>query len=66
MTAKVTAQGVLIPKEWLGDAEEVEIHKENGSIVIVPAAKADPIFALGKHPVEADVSDASINHDAYL
>lgn len=26
----------------------------------------DPIFRLGMHPIAEDVTDASVNHDAYL
>ena len=37
MRAKVTAAGLLIPKELLGDLDEVEILGENGCICIMPA-----------------------------
>jgi hypothetical protein len=26
----------------------------------------DPILQLGKHPIDDDVTDASVNHDRYL
>lgn len=36
MKAKVTDQGVVIPKGFLNEVEEVEIRKENGVILVVP------------------------------
>ena len=63
---KVTEQGVLIPQALLQGIEEVEIRKENGVIVVIPTAQADPILELGKHPVACGVSDAAENHDKYL
>ena len=49
----------------LAGVEEVEIRKEDHRIVISPLT-SDPIFNLGKHPVECGVSDASEHHDSYL
>jgi virulence-associated protein VagC len=66
MRAKVTEQGIIIPKELLAGFEEVEILKEENRIVITPLAKGDPIFDLGKHPVACRAPDASANHDKYL
>lgn len=67
MTAKVTEQGLQIPKSWLGDAEEVEVRRENGTIIIeTRAASNDSIFELGREPVAAEVDDASTRHDFYL
>jgi virulence-associated protein VagC len=66
MKAKVTKRGLLIPKELLAGAEEVEIRKENHRIVISPVTKGDPILNLGKRPVECGLPDASENHDRYL
>ncbi len=66
MTTKVTEQGLTIPKDLLGDMDEVEIRVERDFIVIVSVAAKDPILGLGQQPVTADVSDASVNHDAYL
>jgi hypothetical protein len=65
MKAKVTKRGLIIPKEMLAGAEEVEIRKEDHRIVISPVT-SDPIFNLGKRPVECGVSDASEHHDSYL
>lgn len=66
MKAEVTDQGVLIPKEMLQDGiKQIEIHIENGRI-IVPVRPSDPVFNLGKNPVDTGVSDAADNHDHYL
>lgn len=62
----VTAQGVLIPRQLLEGIEEVELKKENGVITLVPTVQNDPIWNLGKDPIECDVSDASEQHDKYL
>lgn len=72
---KVTAQGVLIPRQLLEGIEEVEIKKENNMITIMPTGQMDsngsrlqldPIWNLGENPVECDISDASEQHDKYL
>jgi len=34
--------------------------------VIVPTTKSDPILALGQHPVDCGIADASERHDRYL
>ncbi|HEX8237219.1 MAG TPA: hypothetical protein VF600_14770 [Abditibacteriaceae bacterium] len=46
MTTKVTEQGLLIPKSFLENVEEVEIHKERNVIVITPIRPQDPILSL--------------------
>lgn len=66
MIAKVGEQGLLIPKELLGNAKEAEIHTERGRIVVVLDPKDDPIWNLGKNPIEIDVTDAAANHDKYI
>jgi len=66
MKAKVTKEGVVIPKEFLEGIEEVEIRKADNLVVIVPTTKSDPILGLGQHPVDCGVSDASERHDRYL
>lgn len=63
--AKVTQQGLVLPKEMLGDVEEVEIKKEDDRIVIY-LRSGDPILNLGKHPVVCGTPDGSKNHDQYL
>lgn len=65
MTAKVTKTGVLIPKKLLKGVDEVEIRKHNGSIVVRPVAKTDPIYSLGAKPVRCGVTDASEALDEY-
>jgi len=66
LKAKVTKRGLIIPKEMLAGAEEVEIRREDHRIVISPASTSDPILNIGKSPVECGVSDASEHHDKYL
>ena len=66
MRTKVTENGVLIPKVWLEGIDEVEIHKEQNIIIVVPVQGDDPIRDLGKQPISLDVEDASLNHDRYL
>lgn len=82
MKAKVTKEGLLIPKEiaeHLG-SEEVEIFEEpGGRLLVVPAdsnarggpaggevGQRDPILSLGEDPVDDEVTDASVGHDRYL
>lgn len=74
----VTDQGVVIPKAWLGDAKEVELRAIDGKIVVAPVGTGqhksaiepwsadDPIWQMGKNPVDIDITDASINLDKYL
>lgn len=62
---KVTQEGVVIPKKYLKGAEEVEIKKENGFIIVIPITDTDPILGLGKNPVVCGVTDASEQHDKY-
>jgi hypothetical protein len=66
MKAKVTEQGVLIPKRMLPGVEEVDIRFENGAILVAPANSEDPILGLGREPVVCGVQDASEKHDRYL
>ena len=62
---------MTVPRQMLGDAEEVEIRVEDGRIVIEPVRMAkqedkDPITGLGKDPVSCGEDDGSVNHDQYL
>jgi hypothetical protein len=66
MKVKVTEQGVLIPKHLLKSVDEVEIRELDGMLLVIPVADEDPIFHLGKDPIEDDITDASANHDRYL
>lgn len=56
MKAKVTEEGVLIPKNFLEGVKEVEIRKENGLILVVPQAYNQEIKANGG-PVEGSSED---------
>jgi len=80
--AKVTKEGLLIPKEVadrvLGEGSgEVEILEEPGRLVVAAAGgvgrraaktprEEDPILGLGKSPVRTGVRDGSTEHDRYL
>ena len=68
MRARVTEQGLVIPKEWLVGVFEVEIRQENNRIVIVPIIPLadDPLLLLGNDPITLDITDASTHHDTYL
>ncbi len=66
MKAKVTEQGVLIPKRFLEGVDEVEIRQEQHAILVVPIIDDDPILQLGTQPIVGDEEDASVHHDRYL
>ena len=66
MKTKVTKNGVNVPLQMLEGAEEVEIRKEKGRVIVIPLAKQDPIVSLGDNPVPCNASDASEQHDIYL
>lgn len=79
MKARITREGLLVPRELLGEMGEgeVEIRKEpGGRLLILPGGREgadpkssrqeDPILGLGSHPVADEVSDASEGHDRYL
>ena len=66
MKLKVTEEGVLIPKSLLGESQEVEVIQEQGKIIITASNKTPSIWDLGTNPVECEVKDGAINHDAYL
>jgi virulence-associated protein VagC len=66
MKVKVTEAGVVIPKKFLVDVEEVEIRKEYDVIIVYPIRKTDPIFEFGTDPVACGAPDASENLDKYL
>ncbi|CAN5865109.1 hypothetical protein BH23GEM7_BH23GEM7_37170 [soil metagenome] len=66
MRARVTEQGVVIPKKMLPDVEEVEIRAENGTVLVLPVEREDPILGLGSAPVECGTPDASEHHDRDL
>lgn len=41
MKARVTEEGVIVPRRMLGRAEEVEIRRERGGILVVPLESAE-------------------------
>lgn len=59
MKLKVTEAGVLIPKEFLGELEEVELIQEQDKITIAVVKSSSSIWQLGRNPVECDVTDRS-------
>jgi hypothetical protein len=66
MRAKLTKDGLLIPRQMLPNVEEVEIRPENGGVLVLPIQSGDPILALGSAPIECGVPDAAARHDSYL
>jgi virulence-associated protein VagC len=66
MKARVTEEGVVIPKKFLKGIKEVEIRQEGEIVVILPKAKEDALFRLGRNPVPCNAPDASENLDDYL
>ncbi len=66
MKLPVTEQGVLIPRELLGESQEVEVTQEEEKIIITTIKKTSSIWELGTNPVECDVKDAATKHDYYL
>lgn len=66
MRAKVTKEGVVIPKRLLKDVDEVEIKKKDDVILVVPTAKEDPILKMGMRPITCNTPDASEQAEKYL
>lgn len=66
MRTKVTRDGLLIPATLLEHVEEVELQSVGTLLVIVPITDQDPILALGSEPLECEIPDASLYHDAYI
>lgn len=75
----VTDQGVVVPKDWFGQAQEVVVRNENGRVNLEPVAtqlpaaspgatpKSASIWDLGSDPIMDDaITDSSTNHDHYL
>jgi virulence-associated protein VagC len=63
MKLTATEQGLLIPKELLGESQEFEIIQEHGKIIITSIKKTSSIWNLGSNPVECDLEYGAINHD---
>jgi virulence-associated protein VagC len=66
MKARVTEQGVVIPKKFLKGVKEVEIRQEGNVVVVVPKSKEDALSKFGRHPVPCNAPDASENLDEHL
>ena len=67
MKATVGNEGILIPKDMLEGAEEVDILKEHDRIVLIPnKLHTDPIFKMGKHPVDTGLTNGAERHDQHL
>jgi hypothetical protein len=79
MRLPVTENGITLPREWFGNATEVEVRQENGHVRIEPVTPAaavhsqvqpydqdDPIWQLGKKTSDLEITDASVNLDKYL
>ena len=63
---QVPESGLLIPREMLDGAREVDIRREDRRLVLVPVATSDPLLDLGRSPIGDDAVDASTDHDRYL
>ncbi|MEB3342592.1 hypothetical protein [Okeania sp.] len=57
MKLTATEEGLLIPKELLGENQEFDIIQENGKIIITTIKKTPSIWDLGKNSGECDVKD---------
>jgi hypothetical protein len=66
MVAKLTKDGLLIPRSLLRGITRVEIRRRRNRITLLPSSKPDPIHKLGRKPVLAGRADGSANHDAYV
>ena len=66
MQTEVTEDGLHLPRDWFGDAKQVEIRREGKQIIVILLDEEDPIRKLGSNPVSLDITDASTNHDQYL
>ncbi|WP_017296198.1 hypothetical protein [Geminocystis herdmanii] len=56
MKLKVTNKGVMIPKELLGESEEIEIIQQDDKLIITTIKKKPSIWDLGKNPVKCNVA----------
>jgi hypothetical protein len=66
MRIAVTDQGVVIPRDWFPDVEEVDVEKTRDAVVVRSNLVRDPILELGKNPVDCGIYDGSEQHDRYL
>lgn len=66
MKARVTEEGVVIPKKFLKGISEVEIRQEGEIVVVLPKTREDTASKLGKNPIRCNTPDASEDLDRYL
>ena len=57
MKAKVTEDGVFIPKSLLPDVEEVDIRKRNGVIEVSPVEAEVPLSELESNPAGKGIGE---------
>jgi len=66
MVAKVTKDGLLIPRSLLRGITTVEIRRRRDRITLLSSPRPDSIRKLGRKSVRAGCADAAANHDAYV
>ena len=66
MRVKVGVKGLLIPKKLLKGVKEADIRKLDDQIIVTPFSDLDPIFLLGKDPIDDGIKDGSEKHDDYI
>jgi virulence-associated protein VagC len=63
MKLKVTKKGLLIPKELLGESQEVQVTQEQEEIIITTIKKVPSSWHLVTKNLETELKDGSIKHD---
>lgn len=68
MRIPIPSTGLVIPKQWLGNADEAQVEQHDGVVTISPVLKSadDPLWQVGQDPIDDEITDASTNHDRYL
>lgn len=68
MKVAVQENGLLIPERLLRGVAHVDIRKEKaGRIVVTPQPpQSDPIFDLGKTPVNSRLRNVAVKHGEYI
>jgi virulence-associated protein VagC len=66
MKARVTEEGIIIPKKFLKGVKEVEIRQQGNVVVVIPKTRENSLAMLGRNPVPCNTPDASENLDKYL
>lgn len=65
MILDITDKGAVIPKKLLAHYQQIEIKRRKNYLIIRPVIN-DSLNNFGKHPVELEINDDSINHDKYI